>query len=228
MQAPDKGWDSLVTARTVLCFGDSNTHGTMAMRFAEDRRRHPQKSRWTSILAAELGTDWEVISEGHPGRTTVFDDPIEGKHKNALRSLQAILESHRPLDIVAVMLGTNDLKARFNASAHDIALGVQRVVLEIGRSDCGLNGQAPKVVLVAPVAVAETGIFTETFFGAATKAASLPSLLHAVAERQGAGFADMNEVATVDPVDGIHLDVTAHTAIGRAMARAVLKTCQEH
>ena len=212
--------------RTVLCFGDSNTHGTMAMRFATDRRRHPKAHRWTSVMAGQLGPDWDVISEGHPGRTAVFDDPVEGVHKNAMRSLQTILESHRPLDLVLVMLGTNDLKSRFSASAHNVALGVQRVVMEIGRSDCGPEGQPPKVLLVAPVEVDETGIFTEVFSGAADKARALVGLLRDVAERQNAGFLNTNEVARVDPVDGIHLDATAHDAIGRAAARSVLQICR--
>lgn len=196
------------------------------MRYAEDRRRHPKKDRWTSILAAEMGADWDVIAEGHPGRTAVFDDPVEGRHKNALRTLQAILESHRPLDLVVVMLGTNDLKARFNATAHDVALGVQRVVSEIGRSDCGPDGHAPKVLLAAPVIVSETGIFTETFSGASIKSSALPALLRDIAERQKTSFTDLNEVACVDPVDGIHLDAKAHHAIGRTMARAALQYCQ--
>lgn len=175
-------------------------------------------------MASELGENWDVIPEGHPGRTSVFDDPIEGAHKNGIRALQAIIESHRPLDLVIVMLGTNDLKARFSASAHDVALGVGRLASEIGRSDCGPNGQAPKVLLSAPVMVHETGIFCETFLGASPKSAVLPGLLRIVARQQGAAFADMNEVAVVDPVDGIHLDAKAHTAIGRAMASVVRDT----
>lgn len=198
----------------------------MAMRFEGDRPRHAKSERWTSVMADILGVGWDVISEGHPGRTAVFDDPVEGGHKNAMRSLHAILESHRPIDVVIVMLGTNDTKARFCASAHDIALGVQRVVTEIARSDCGPDGEPPKVVLVAPVHVIETGIFTETFAGAAKKSVALAGLLRDVAHRQNAGFLDANEVASVDPGDGIHLDATAHANIGRAVARSVLQICE--
>jgi lysophospholipase L1-like esterase len=210
-----------MTPRTVLCFGDSNTHGTMAMRSVADRRRHPSADRWPSLMAKALAPEWEVIAEGHPGRTAVLDDPVEGAHKNALRSLQAILESHRPLDLVIVMLGTNDLKARFGLTAHDIALGVQRVVIEVQRSDCGPAGTAPDVLLAAPVVVTETGVFAETFSGAAAKSAALPPLLKAVATRQATGFSDLNAVATTDPVDGIHLDAQAHAAIGATLAQAV-------
>lgn len=214
-----------MSVRTALCFGDSNTHGTMAMRFAADRRRHPKPDRWTSVMASQLGDNWDVIPEGHPGRTAVFDDPVEGAHKNAMRSVHAILESHRPLDVVLVMLGTNDLKSRFAVSAHDVALGVLRLVMEIGRTDCGPGEQSPKVVLMAPVSVIETGIFTETFAGAADKSVVLADLLRAAAERQNAGFLDANDVATVDPVDGIHLGAEAHAGLGLAAAQAVQRMC---
>ena len=210
-----------MTPRSILCFGDSNTHGTMAMRTETDRRRHPGPDRWPRVMGAALGAGWEVISEGHPGRTAVRDDPVEGAHRNGMRVLMAVLESHRPLDIVIVMLGTNDLKARFGVPAHDIALGVQRVVGEIQRSDCGPGGRSPDVILAAPVIVQEVGVFVDTFAGAAAKSAALPELLRGVATRNGTGFVDLNAVAVTDPVDGIHLDAQAHAAIGAAMAQAV-------
>ena len=72
--------------------------------------------RWAGRLARLL-PDWEVIAEGHPGRTTVHDDPVEGAHRNGLTVLPALLESHRPVDVVLVMLGTNDLKERFSVNA---------------------------------------------------------------------------------------------------------------
>jgi lysophospholipase L1-like esterase len=206
-----------------LCFGDSNTHGTLAMRFAGDRRRLPRDARWPHVMAQALGQDWEVMAEGHPGRTSVFADPIEGSHKNGQLALPVLLESHRPLDLVVVMLGTNDLKARFGASASDIALGVEQLVTEILRSDAGLAGSAPQVLVVAPCAVQETGVFAEVFAGAAPKSRALPAALAAVAARHGAGFFDAGIVASVDPVDGIHLDAAGHQAIGAGLAAAVRK-----
>ena len=209
--------------RSILCFGDSNTHGTRAMRDMDDRRRFAKNQRWPDIMAALLGDTWEVVAEGHPGRTAVFDDPIEGAHKNGLRCLQALLESHRPLDLIIIMLGTNDLKARFNVTASDIALGLQRLVVEIRRCDSGPEGAAPQVLLAAPVPIDETGALADIFAGGAAKSQAVPALLQQVAARQGVGFAEMGTVATVDPIDGIHLDAGAHAAIGAAMAADVTK-----
>ncbi len=207
--------------RTVLCFGDSNTHGTCAMRWPGDRRRLPRQERWPEIMAAELGEGWEVIAEGHPGRTSVFADPIEGSHKNGQLALPVLLESHRPLDLVILMLGTNDLKARFGVSAYDISLGVQRLALQVRASDCGQDGDAPAVMIAAPAEVLETGIFAEMFVGATAKSQALPAHLKTIAETLNTAFVDINAVAKVDPADGIHLDAAAHAAIGKRMAEAV-------
>ncbi len=215
----------MTTPRTILCFGDSNTHGTLAMRTPADRRRLPRPARWPSVMAQHLGAGWEVIAEGHPGRTAVFDDPVEGRHKNGLRVLPALLETHRPIDLVIVMLGTNDLKARFNASATDIALGLGRLAGEIRKSDCGPDGRAPEVLLVAPVPISETGVFAEIFKGGAEKSRALPAILRTVAQRVGVGFADLSGVASTDLTDGIHLDQAAHMAIGVALAAVVTETC---
>ncbi len=216
-----------MTTRTILCFGDSNTHGSCAMRTPDDRRRHAFALRWPNVMAAALGAAWEVVSEGHPGRTAVFDDPIEGSHKNGQAALPVLLESHRPLDLVIVMLGTNDLKARFDQSAHDIALGLRRIVRDILGSDSGPEGRAPQVLLAAPARARECGVLTETFAGATAKAAALPAYLAAVAAREAVPFADMSPVADVDPVDGVHLSVAAHAAIGAAMAEAVLQIFED-
>jgi lysophospholipase L1-like esterase len=218
-QAAGKG--GALTDRTILCFGDSNTHGTIAMTAPEDRRRHPRAARWPSVMAARLGAGWEVICEGLPGRTSVFDDPVEGAHKNGLRMLPGLLESHRPLDLVIVMLGTNDTKHRFAAPAGDIARGLERLALTIRQSGCGPDGAAPRVLLAAPVPVIETGLLAGMFEGAAKKSRALAPALREAAARQQAGFVDLAAVAEADPVDGIHLTAEAQAAIGAAMAAAV-------
>ena len=94
--------------KRILCFGDSNTWGWNPA----NKERFDENSRWTGILKNKLGENYDIIEEGLNGRTTVWDDPIEG-YKNGKKHLPSCLESHRPLDIVVLMLGTNDLKSRF-------------------------------------------------------------------------------------------------------------------
>ena len=108
--------------RRILCYGDSNTWGYDAA--ADDR--FPEEVRWTGVLQQLLGEGFRVIEEGQPGRTTVWDDPIE-EHRNGKTALYSVLESQSPVDLVVLMLGTNDLKPRFSLNAFDIAAGLERL-----------------------------------------------------------------------------------------------------
>jgi len=131
--------------KTILCYGDSNTWGynpATQDRFSQDERS-------PGVLRQALGDGYEVIEEGLNGRTTVWDDPIEG-YKNGKEYLIPCLETHRPLDLVAMLLGTNDLKVRFSLSAYDIANGAGVVVDIVQRSGAGPDEGAPKVLLMAP------------------------------------------------------------------------------
>ena len=209
--------------RTVLCFGDSNTHGTRALRHALDIRRFAADVRWPGQMAAILGDDWHVIEEGHPSRTTVHDDPVEGAHKNGLTVLPALLDSHRPLDLIIIMLGTNDLKMRYSLPAMDIAASLQRLLTCISTSISGPELGTPKVLIVAPVPIIETGFLAEMFEGGAAKSRKLADYFAAVAKRNNVEFFDAGSVAKADPVDGIHLIAEDHAAIGSAIAAAVTK-----
>jgi lysophospholipase L1-like esterase len=206
--------------RSLLLFGDSNTHGTMAMIGLEDARRYPRADRWATRLAALL-PDWEVIAEGHPGRTTVHDDPVEGAHRNGLTVLPALLESHRPVDVVLVMLGTNDLKERFSVNAADIALSLERLVRLIRASDCGPEGTAPGVLLVAPPPILEVQGLGAIFAGGAVKSQHLGAEIQAAAQRLGVPFLDAARVVKVSPIDGIHYDAEANPALAQAFAEAM-------
>ena len=137
--------------------------------------------------------------------------------------MRALLETHRVVDLIIIMLGTNDLKHRFSVTASDIALGVEKLVLEVRNSGAGPGNSSPEVLLVSPVPIVEVGFLGEMFAGGAEKSNALGAELAAVAKRQNATLLDLAEVAAVDPVDGIHLDESAHAAIGQAMAQTV--TC---
>jgi lysophospholipase L1-like esterase len=210
-----------MSARVVLCYGDSNTHGTRPMARLEDLGRHGPAERWPGVLAAALGAGWRVIEEGHPGRTTVYPDPVAGVHKNGIAILPAILESHRPIDVVVLMLGTNDLKTRFQAPPIEIAVAVERLALLVRQSFCGPELGAPALLVVAPPPVEEAGCLGEIFAGGDAKSRRLAPLYAEVAARQGAAFLDAGAVARVSPIDGVHLDADAHAALGRAVAEAL-------
>lgn len=200
----------------ILCFGDSNTWGYIPV----SAGRYARELRWPGVMASELGAGFHIIEEGLSGRTTVWDDPIECD-KNGLRYLSPCLASHQPLDLVILMLGTNDLKARFSLTALDISLGADRLVQVIRASACGRNGQAPAILLAAPPPIDPHGDDEEMFRGGGDKSRSLASRFSAVAQRHGCAFLDVAACVAVDPGDGIHYSAEAHRTLGLVMARAV-------
>ncbi|MEL7115525.1 MAG: SGNH/GDSL hydrolase family protein [Pseudomonadota bacterium] len=207
--------------KTILCFGDSNTHGTTALAHMDDIDRFPKDVRWPNVMGRILGEGFDVIEEGHPGRNAAFDDPVEGEHKNGLRILPALLQSHKPLDLLIVMLGTNDLKARFNVPPLDIALALERLAVANQTYGMSADGSPPKLLYIAPVPIEETGFLGEMFAGGAAKSRALPAYLKVIAERTGSAFLDLTGVAEVDMIDGIHLTAEGQAAVGRAIASKV-------
>lgn len=202
--------------KTVLCYGDSNTWGydpSTAQRYAMDER-------WTGVLRQELGNGYLIIEEGLNGRTTVWDDPIEG-YKNGKEYLIPCLETHKPIDLVVIMLGSNDLKMRFSVPAYDIANGAGVLVNTVKKSDAGPVEGPPKVLLMAPPPVAKLTEFAEMFEGAEAKSTRFSEHYRRVAEEQGCEFLDTSEVIVSSDIDGIHFEVGEHRKLGKAVADQV-------
>jgi lysophospholipase L1-like esterase len=200
----------------VLCFGDSNTHGTMPIRQLGRSERHPHGSRWPDVMAEALDGGTQVIAEGLPGRTTVHDDPVDGGCRNGIAVLPALLHSHKPLDLMVVLLGTNDLKSRFSVNAYEIARSVERICL-LARAE----GVVADLMIVAPVPVTESGLLDNTFAGAEARQAGLADHLRETADRMATGFVDAGQHIAVSPVDGVHWEADAHRKFGAVMAKAV-------
>ena len=205
-----------MAAKTVLCFGDSNTWG----RDPRSTARLPRESRWPTALAAGLGPDVEAIVEALNGRTTVWDDPIE-EHRSGKRYLAPCLLSHQPLDLVVVMLGTNDCKKRFSVSAFDIGRSAGLLLDMILKSGCGPGGAAPRALLVSPPPFGKLGEFAEMFEGAEAKALALPQHYRQHAEQRGCAFFEAGSVVRASDADGVHLEPEDQVRLGLALAPVV-------
>lgn len=202
----------------IVCFGDSNTYGFDQETFG----RFPRSVRWPGVLAAELGGTAEVIEEGLNGRTTIWDDPyLDGR--NGRTYLLPCLRSHAPVDVVVIMLGTNDTKTIFGRSAAEIAAGAGALVDDVLASGCGPDGGAPRVLLIAPPGPGDVTERSEVWgFGEAkAKGERMPALYRTVAAMAGVSFLDASVVAGVDPADGVHLTPQGHASLGHAVATAV-------
>jgi lysophospholipase L1-like esterase len=206
--------------KNVLCFGDSNTFGTPPMSGPEDEARFDGKTRWPGVMRKILGHSWHVIEEGLPGRTTIRDDLIEGDYKNGRRYLAACLESHRPLDVIVLMLGTNDLKARFGAPPEDIAGGVD-ILAGIIATVPNLGALPAKLLIICPPPILLAGWLGVMFAGGIEKSKALPPLYEAVARKHRADYLDAGTLISVSPVDGIHYDEAAHLSLGQTIAAKV-------
>jgi lysophospholipase L1-like esterase len=204
----------------VLCYGDSNTHGYDCSTLTGGR--FPPEVRWPGVLARALGPDHQVIEEGLNGRTTIWDDPFH-PGRNGLAYLGPCLETHAPVDVVILMLGTNDTKTMFARPAAEIAAGAGSLVDVVLRSGAGPLGAAPRVLLVAPPAPGEVTERSEVwgFGGARAKGLELARLYATVAAMKGVAFLDSGRVAAVDPEDGVHLTPDGHAALGEAVAEVV-------
>jgi lysophospholipase L1-like esterase len=202
--------------KRILCYGDSNTWGydpATGERFAED-------IRWPGVLGHELGSGFRVVEEALNGRTTVRDDPVE-EHKNGKDYLRPCLESHQPLDLVIIALGVNDLKARFFASASDVADGAGVLVRIAQGSGAGPNGRPPAVLLVAPPRVGKLAELAQMFTGAEEESKGFAHQYRRVAEKYGCELLDAGEVVKSSDLDGIHLEVGEHRKLGEAVVARV-------
>jgi lysophospholipase L1-like esterase len=198
-----------MSERVVLCYGDSNTYGSVP----GGGDRFPRDVRWPGILAAQLGAGWHVIEEGLGGRTTVFDDPIL-PDRNGKTYLLPCLLSHQPLDLVVVFLGTNDLKARFAASAADIAGGVA-VLTEIALA------VAPKVLALGLPRLGPLDERADELAGAHEKAERMRPYLREYTGELGVELLELHELVSYTDEDGFHLDAAGHRTIGEAVAQRV-------
>ena len=210
-----------MATKTILCYGDSNTWGSVPIVSMDNIQRFSRDERWPGVLRKELGAGYEVIEEGCSGRTTVWDDPIEGD-RNGKTHLPHILHTHQPLDLVTIMLGTNDLKVRFGVGAWDIAQSAG-VLVSMVRTQFYMVGKTPQVLLIAPPPVPDDipELFHEMLLGAGEKSRAFGRFFRQVADQFGCGFLDAGEIIETSRIDGVHLDADAHARLGQAVARSV-------
>lgn len=202
--------------KNILCYGDSNTWGADPV----NNTRHPYEKRWTTVLQKELGSDYLVIPEGLNGRTTVWDDPIE-LHKSGSKYLPPCLESHKPLDLVIIMLGTNDLKQRFSLPACDIARGVGVLVDIVMQSSCGPDNSAPEVLVLIPPEVQKLGDFADMFAGSRNKSLGFPEAYGKMAAEKGVEAIEIGRNVRLGDSDGIHFESDQLPVLGKLVAGEV-------
>ncbi len=214
----------------ILCYGDSNTWGCIGHWEEWDRpsERYAPECRWPCVLQNDLGNKYNVIAEGLGGRTTIYDVPGE-EWKNGEPYLIPCLNSHRPLDLVIIMLGTNDLQYKKDMTQQDLSIGISRLVDIVQQNrKAGRGFQSPKILIIAPIEVQPADpngriLIYPRFRGDIGRNLSLkfPEVYEAVAKDKNCFFINAQDYATPGPADGIHFDPDSHIRLGHGVAKYI-------
>lgn len=212
--------------KNIMCYGDSNTYGYNP----QNGLRYPPSIRWPKRLQALLGQDYYVVEEGCNGRTTVFVDPEE-EWKTGISSLKPILNSHKPLDLVILMLGSNDLKYFYHADARSIAAGAGKMVEEIRAFSLYKQGYAPQVLLISPPVLGdhiEDSAFGDHFKKEAVEESRLfGTFFEEEARKLNCPFLDAALLVSSSETDCLHLTAEAHAILAKGIAGKVLEILTE-
>ena len=152
--------------------------------------------------------------------TTVLDDP-ERAGRNGKKSLLPYLDRYKPLDLVILALGTNDLKSYFNRTSDQIADGLKDLGRMVLMSQTASNGKSPLLLLVAPPPIKSRGEYANLFEGAEEKSHLMAKKIQVVADDLHCQHLDAGMVIQSSAVDGIHWDGDAHRAMGIVIAERV-------
>ncbi len=207
----------------IVCIGDSNTHGYCAdpADCADGGIRFNEEERWTCLLQKALGEDYLVTEEGLSGRTTVFPDPLH-ESMDALGVIYALLKSHEVVDLLVIMLGTNDVKERLGANAACIAIGMERLVRKAQSVDCW-GDKAPNILIVCPPPILplmeQAPCGQPMGKGCIEKSRELPGYLANTAKLVGARFIDAAG-CEFNQVDGMHLTKKGHRQLAELLTKA--------
>jgi lysophospholipase L1-like esterase len=219
----------MTSKKSILCYGDSLTWGWMPVAEGAPTLRYPYEKRWPGAMAVKLGEGYHVIEEGLSARTTSADDPNDPR-LNGSNYLPTAIASHLPLDLVVIMLGTNDTKPFFNRSSYEIAYGMSKLVGQVLSSAGGIGTPypAPRCLVVAPPPLTPIPhpFFQGMFGGGHEKSQELGEQYRHMADFMKVDFLNAADFISTDGCDGIHFTEENNRVLGRAIAEKVLEVFQ--
>jgi lysophospholipase L1-like esterase len=204
--------------KTILCYGDSNTWGYIPASGA----RFTHTIRWPAIIQNNLERKVLIIEEGLCGRTTVFDEPFR-EGRNGKKLLYPLLESHSPIDLVILMIGTNDLKSIYKGNAYIAAAGVDMLADIVLNSACGPNGGCPELLLMSPPVMKNLSsemaeIYSDSYEAESNK---FSYFYNQIANKHGCNFLDVSTIASPSQLDGVHFDENGHKILAKSITKII-------
>lgn len=195
----------------ILCFGDSNTWGTQPLK----NDRYDNNQRWTGILQTLLTDKHTLIEEGQPHRTLVQNAPFDGD-KSGIKYLKSLLTLHSP-ELVIILLGTNDLKHRYQLSSDNISQSLAVLIKQTLGFSLPKTNRGTAVIIICPPAIFEVGDYAKMYQGGAEKSQQLAKLYQQCALELNCGFFDAGSIITSSVEDGIHWQVEQHQCLANAL-----------
>ncbi|MGH8069713.1 MAG: SGNH/GDSL hydrolase family protein [Candidatus Entotheonellia bacterium] len=200
-----------------MCYGDSLTWGYNP----RDGTRYEFDQRWPGVLQGELGSGFRVIEEALNGRTTVTESWLLPNRSGRVM-LGPLLESHAPIDLCILMLGTNDVGPSYHLTASEVAFGCLALIWTMQKSQAGPAGGAPEILLIAPPPLGEVSGLMELFYNGGEEASrALAKAYKTVADASGCHFLDASKYLEVSKIDGVHLDPPAHRTLAMEIKKMV-------
>lgn len=207
--------------KTILCYGDSNTHGAISV----NGDRFEKEARWPNILGRILGSDYDVKESGVDGRTTAYTDPVGGDELNGLLHLSTAMLTHAPLDWLILMLGTNDTKEYFHLSPAQIAQGMEKLIVKAQSVCCWENGKPNILVITPPPIIPGYETKDSSYYlgkGCAQKSAELATEYERLARLKNCKYLNAANITEVNQQDHIHLTRKGHEMLAYSIKDIVV------
>lgn len=206
--------------KNILLYGDSITWGFNPDFTCRDDLRFVRDDRWGGVLQRELGGEYCIIEEGLGGRTTTLEDPA-ALGRSGLALLIPIIQSHQPLDLLVFLLGTNDMKNTYHASAADICRGMELVVQAALCPYAWDTRMPPKILMISPPHIHDTSVYDFIDASSAKKSLQLAAHYRQLAGDYDCAFLDAAQITEPSDWEGLHLNRAGHTTLGLAVTEEV-------
>ena len=198
--------------KQVIAYGDSNTWGLNPVL----KNRYPENIRWTGILRRRLAyAGFFLAEEGLCGRTTAFEDPLRSG-LNGAKGVPGTLDRNPGAAAAIIMLGTNDCKKAFRATAEEIGAGLERVLDEFER-----RISPNRILVISPVILGENVWKPEKDPDfdrrSVVVSAGLKAVYERIARRRGHLFLAASDHVSPSAYDDEHLNAEGHGILADAV-----------